>query len=129
MVADFGAYLRELRDVRTHPEATPELSLRQALITVLREAAGAGLAIFGEVTTVEGQPDIIVKRGPLVVGYGETKAPGTMHQLEGVLDTPQLVAYRRLPNLLLTDYLHFILLRDGVEVRRAHSGTMSLKSP
>ncbi len=119
MVADFGAYLRELRDVRTHPEATPELSLRQALITVLREAAGAGLAIFGEVTTVEGQPDIIVKRGPLVVGYGETKAPGTMHQLEGVLDTPQLVAYRRLPNLLLTDYLHFILLRDGVEVRRA----------
>jgi hypothetical protein len=119
MAADFGAYLRELRDVRTHPEATPELSLRQALITVLREGAGAGLTIFGEVTTVEGQPDIIVKRGPLVVGYGETKPPGTMHQLEAVLDTPQLAAYRRLPNLLLTDYLHFILLRDGGEVRRA----------
>jgi hypothetical protein len=86
---------------------------------LLREAATAGLTIFGEAASVEGQPDIIVKRGPLVVGYGETKSPGTMAQLEAVLATPQLAAYCRLPNLLLTDYLHFILFRAGVEVRRA----------
>jgi len=118
MTADFGVYLRELRHIREQPEATPELSLRHPLMTLMRDLAPTGTTIFGEAASVEGQPDVIVKRGSLVVGYGETKAPGTIHQLEAVLETPQLAAYRRLPNLLLTDYLHFILLRDGVEVRR-----------
>ncbi len=118
MTADFGVYLHELRHIREQPEATPELSLRHPLVTLMTDLAPAGTTIFGEAASVEGQPDVIVKRGSLVVGYGETKAPGTIRQLEAVLDTPQLAAYRRLPNLLLTDYLHFILLRDGVEVRR-----------
>jgi len=86
---------------------------------LLREIAGAGIAVFPEVGTDVGQPDVIAKAGPLVIGYGETKAPGTIRQLERVLDTDQLLAYRRLPNLVLTDYLHFLLLRDGVEVARA----------
>lgn len=118
--ADFGAYLADLRRIREHPEATPELSLRQPLVTLLNNLAGAAVDVIAEVGSAEGQPDLIAKRGPLVVGYGETKAPGTIRQLEAVLDTPQLMAYRRLPNLLLTDYLHFILLRDGVEIRRTN---------
>jgi len=75
--------------------------------------------VFPEVGTDVGQPDLIAKAGPLVVGYGETKAPGTVQQLEAVLDTPQLIPYRGLPNLVLTDYLTFILLRSGVQVARA----------
>jgi hypothetical protein len=118
-VADWPAYLRELREVRAQPEATAELSLRTALVTLLREIAGPAIAVFPEAGTDVGQPDLIAKVGPLVIGYGETKAPGTIRALEAVLDTRQLIAYRQLPNLVLTDYLHFILLRDGVEVARA----------
>ena len=118
-VANWAAYLRDLRDVRAQPEATAELSLRTALVTLLREIAGPGITLFPEAGTDVGQPDLIAKVGPLVIGYGETKAPGTIRALEGVLDTRQLIAYRQLPNLILTDYLHFILLRDGVEVARA----------
>lgn len=118
MPADFGAYLRELRHIRSQPEATPELSLRHPLVGLLQDLAPAGTTVFAEAASVEGQPDLIVKRGALVVGYAETKAPGSIRQLEAVIGTPQLAAYRRLPNLLLTDYIHFILFRDGVEVRR-----------
>jgi len=119
LAADWGAYLRELREVRGHPEATAELSLRPALINLGRALAGEGVALFPEAGTEVGQPDLIIKAGPQVIGYAETKAPGTIRQLETVLDTPQLLAYRRLPNLVLTDYLHFLLLRDGAEVARA----------
>jgi hypothetical protein len=118
-VADWVGYLREVHELRQQPEATRELSLRQPLVNLVREIAGAGISVFAEVGTWVGQPDLIAKVGPQAVGYGETKPPGTMHQLEGWLETPQLAAYRQLPNLLLTDYLHFILLRDGVEVARA----------
>lgn len=118
-MADWARYLREIRDIRTQPEATAELSLRQALVNLLREIAGPGVTVFPEAGTDVGQPDVIAKAGPLVVGYGETKAPGTLRQLERVLDTQQLLAYRRLPNLVLSDYIHFLLLRDGVEVARA----------
>jgi hypothetical protein len=119
VVADWAEYLREIHEIRDQPEATAELSVRQALVTLLREIAGAGITIFPEVGSEVGQPDLIAKIGPLVVGYGETKPPGTIRQLERVLDTDQLLAYRQLPNLVLTDYLHFLLLRDGVEVGRA----------
>jgi len=117
-MADWGRYLRELREIREQPEATAELSLRQGLVTLLRELR-PDLTIFAEAASEVGQPDLIVKSGIQVVGYGETKAPGTIRQLEQVLDTRQLTAYRTgLPNLLLTDYLHFILLREGAEVAR-----------
>ena len=119
MPADWPAYLRELHEVRGHREATPELSLRPALITLARALAPAGVTAFPEAGSDVGQPDLIAKHASLVVGYGETKAPGTMRELVRVLDSPQLLAYRQLPNLLLTDYLHFLLLRDGVEVARA----------
>lgn len=118
-MADWAGYLRELRQVREQPEATAELSLRHALVTLLREIGGPTITVFAEAGTDVGQPDLIAKVGPQVVGYGETKAPGSMRALEGVLETRQLAAYRTgLPNLLLTDYLHFILLRDGAEVAR-----------
>jgi hypothetical protein len=118
-VADWPGYLQELRVLRAQPEATAELSLRQALVTLLRDLAGPDITVFAEVGIEVGQPDLIAKVGPQVIGYGETKAPGTIRHLENVLETPQLLAYRQLPNLVLTDYLHFILLRDGVEVARA----------
>ena len=117
-MADWRRYLRELREIREQPEATAELSLRQGLVTLLRELR-PDLTIFAEAAAAVGQPDLIVKSGVQVVGYGETKPPGTIRQLEQILDTRQLAAYRAgLPNLLLTDYLHFILLRDGAEVAR-----------
>jgi hypothetical protein len=119
LAADWTAYLRELREVRGHAEATPELSLRPALITLGRALAARTVTLFPEAGTEVGQPDLVAKSGALVIGYGETKAPGSIRQLESVLETPQLLAYRHLPNLILTDYLHFLLLREGIEVARA----------
>jgi hypothetical protein len=118
-VADWDTYLRELRALRSEPEATAELSQRPRIVNLLREIAATDVRVFTEAGLTEGQPDLIAKQGPLVVGYGETKAPGPLGALERVLRTEQLIGYRRLPNLLVTDYLHFILVREGNEVGRA----------
>ena len=93
--------------------------MRTAIVDLLRDLAPSGVMVFPEASSEEGQPDLIAKQGPLVVGYGETKAPGPITRLERRLTSEQIIGYRRLPNLLLTDYVHFLLIRDGVEVARA----------
>jgi hypothetical protein len=111
-------YLRLLGRIREQPEANPELSLREPLLELLRafgEAAGRrGLMVAPEASAGDvGQPDIFIKDGPRLIGFAETKAPGTA--LARLLRTSaQLKRYSEsLPNWILTDYYLFVFIENG----------------
>ncbi len=69
--------------------------------------------------TEAGNPDFRVWDGQSkIIGYVEAKKPG--ENLEAVAQSEQLERYRgTFPNVVLTDFFHFILYRDGVEIARA----------
>ena len=116
-------YLRQLGRLRRQPESTPELSLREPLLELVR-TFGASLGRHGLIVAPEasagaiGQPDIYIKDGPRLIGFVETKAPGAA--LTKLLKTSsQLKGYSgSLPNWVLTDYYVFIFIENG-EVGRA----------
>ena len=70
--------------------------------------------------TEAGNPDFRVWDGTgRITGYLEAKTPGA--NLDALAQSEQLRRYRAtFPNVVLTDFLTFILYRDGVEVARAH---------
>jgi hypothetical protein len=116
-----SAYLRDLSKLRKQTEATPELSLREPLLQLIRalasEAGRTNLLIAPEADAEEaGQPDIFVKAGPRLVGFVETKPPTT--DIGKWLRTDkQGRRYREsLPNWIATDYYRFIFIRDGSAV-------------
>jgi predicted helicase len=128
-VADGPAtnYLRQLARLRRQAEATPELTLREPLLSLLRAlAANSGrprLLVAPEAAAEKaGQPDIFVKDEPRLVGFVETKAPGT--DIGRWLTTSkQGRRYREfLPNWVVTDYYRFILVRDGERVGQLELG-------
>lgn len=116
-----ATYLRDLARVRRAAEATPELSLREPLLRFVREVAAQSgrpnVLVAPEADAEQaGQPDVFIKDGPRLVGFIETKAPGTDigRWLSG---TRQSKRYRdSLPNWVVTDYYRFIFIRDGEEV-------------
>jgi hypothetical protein len=72
------------------------------------EALEAGITATNEPRQVTecGKPDMAVYRGPVLLGYLETKDIGI--NLDAEEKSPQLKRYRdALPNLILTDYLEF----------------------
>ena len=67
-------YLRKLQRLQRQPESTPELSLREPLLELLRaygsEAGRHNLIIAPEASAgAVGQPDIYVKDGPRLIGF------------------------------------------------------------
>ena len=64
-----------------------------------------------------GAPDFKIKRYEATVGYVETKSVGA--DLDTALKSDQLTKYRQLSdNIILTDYLEWIWLRDGHIIKR-----------
>lgn len=129
MGIDVTAYLQRLAKLRKQIESTPELSLREPLLDLLNDLASevgrSTLLIAPEAMAGEaGQPDIFLKDGPRLVGFVETKAPGT--DLGRWLSrTEQARRYREsLPNWVLTDYYRFFFLRDGERI-----GELELADP
>jgi hypothetical protein len=121
------SYFRALAQVRKQPEATPELSLREPLLSLLRQLATElgrpRLLIAPEAAAEEaGQPDVFIKAGPRLVGFVETKAPGT--DIGRWLKTsPQARRYRAsLGNWAVTDYYRFIFVREGDETAHLEIG-------
>lgn len=112
-------YLADLARLRAQPESTPELSLREPLLVLVRELAArvgrTGLLIAPEADAERaGQPDVFIKSGPRLVGFMETKAPGT--DIGAWLrNSDQARRYRdSLPNWIATDYYRFVTIRDGL---------------
>jgi hypothetical protein len=106
MTDPFKTYLQSLQADLARGNAS-EHTHRPALKTLL-ESLGERLTATNEPKQVTecGKPDIAVYRGPVLLGYVETKDVGI--NLDAEERNPQLKRYRdALPNLILTDYLEF----------------------
>jgi hypothetical protein len=117
--ATIRRYLEALRDKQLVAAAT-ELTYREPLADFLRTAAqelGFGAVNVNAELSMKliGKPDFqVTNANGAPIGYGETKAMGTAADFEKALESEQLHRYRRnLGNLLATDYLRFVLYRDG----------------
>lgn len=103
--------LRQDRDDKT------EHSDRGALLTLLNAAAddaGPGIRIIHEAKKVAGSgaPDFKVMKAAMILGYVENKTVG--ENLDHILKSDQIARYKALSNnILLTDYLQFIWIKDG----------------
>jgi hypothetical protein len=110
----FEKYLLSLRQDRG--EKT-ELSDRGALETLLKAAAEQAdptIRVIHEAKKVRGKggPDFKVMKTAMILGYVEDKTIG--ENLDQVLKSDQIARYKQLSNnILLTDYLQFIWIKDG----------------
>jgi len=106
MTEPFKTYIQTLQADLARGNAS-EHTHRPALKTLL-ESLGERLTATNEPRQITecGRPDIAVYRGPVLLGYVETKDVGV--NLDAEERGPQLKRYREaLPNLILTDYLEF----------------------
>ncbi|MFZ0051799.1 MAG: type ISP restriction/modification enzyme [Desulfobaccales bacterium] len=89
------------------------------------EALEAGITATNEPRQVTecGKPDMAIYRGPVLLGYLETKDVGV--NLDTEEKGPQLKRYRdALPNLILTDYLEFRWYVKGERRAKVSLGTV-----
>ena len=123
MESEIKNYFREVGAVKKQRGAT-EFSYRTPLENLLRTLSPKGFSVVQEPSRVGGvgAPDFRVSgAGGAVVGYVECKKPG--ENLDDLIRGVQIKKYQNLsPNILLTDYQHFILLRDGKEAARTSPG-------
>lgn len=117
MVDYFETYLRELQSLYLSGEAT-EPSYYPYLKKFLEESAkhkGKFIDVFSNPKKTEGGlPDFLLKTDGKIVGYIEAKDI-IIRDLDKISKTEQLTRYRScLPNLILTNFLEFILFREGV---------------
>ena len=122
------AYLAALRRIPLDHQT--EMTGRSALQSLLEAAITAfgptkAVVIHEPRRVTEGAPDFQVRQALGIVGYVENKSVG--HDLSGLVRRdPQIAKYRRLtPNLLVTDYLRFILVTP-TETVEASLGPQSL---
>ena len=119
MESEIKNYFREVGAVKKQRGAT-EFSYRTPLENLLRTLSPKGFSVVQEPSRVGGvgAPDFRVSGvGGAVVGYVECKKPG--ENLDDLIRGVQIKKYQNLsPNILLTDYQHFILLRNGAEADR-----------
>jgi len=110
----FEKYLHTLRQDR---DDKTELSDRGALETLLNAAAKEAdpkIRIIHEAKRVpdKGGPDFKAMKAGMILGYVENKTIGA--SLDELLKSDQIARYKQLSgNILLTDYLQFIWLKDG----------------
>ncbi len=93
-----------------------EQTYRPALATLMQTLRDGAVASNDPAHIEAGAPDYTVwiesNSGPLTIGYAEAKDIGI--SLDTTENSEQLARYRKLPNLVLTDYLEFRWYRDGV---------------
>ena len=121
MAGPFTAYFNAIKSLDA-AEAT-EHTLRGALETLLNAIAAdarLNVRVIHEPKrdkTKLGAPDFKIKLNEATLGYLETKSIGD--NLDAVLQSAQIAKYKRLSgNLILTDYLEWLWLRDGKIIKR-----------
>ncbi|MFH1596582.1 MAG: DNA methyltransferase, partial [Pseudomonadota bacterium] len=126
MVEAFKAYFDQIKnlDVKDSTEHT----LRPALDHLLNALAeGKKIKVIHEHKrdpTGKGAPDFKFKTNECILGYLENKKIG--EKLDQFLKSDQIVKYNRLSgNLILTNYLEWIWLKDGAIVKRETLGYLS----
>ncbi len=121
MAGPFTAYFNAIKSLDA-AEAT-EHTLRGALENLLNAIAAdarLNVRVIHEPKrdkTKLGAPDFKIKLNEATLGYLETKSIGD--NLDAVLQSAQIAKYKRLSgNLILTDYLEWLWLRDGKIIKR-----------
>lgn len=117
----FRTYRKSIQDLYSNNiDDVTELSFRTSLENLLKSFVsekGYKLSVIHEAKRQkEGQPDFKIKNElGINIGYVETKPIG--ENLEQVLESRQLSKYRSISeNIIVTDYLHFILIKKGKPV-------------
>lgn len=123
-----NAYLTALRRIPLDEQT--EMTGRPALQTLLEAAVTAfgpagGVVVHEPKRVAEGAPDYKISQAAGIVGYVENKSVGyDLNRL--IRRDPQIIKYKRLtPNLLVTDYLRFILVTP-TETIEASLGEVSM---
>ncbi len=117
----FKTYFEQLKklDARDATEHTLRPALHNLLIA-LASQQNSKIIVFPEPKHDEsgrGAPDVKFKVGESILGYLENKK--TDENLDKVLKSDQIAKYKKLSgNLLLTNYLEWIWLKDGAVVGR-----------
>src|SRR4030042_5565194 len=123
MIKDFKAYFEQIK--KLDPKDATEHTLRPALDHLLSVLAGKKIKVIHEPKrdeTGKGAPDFKFKtHDERILGYLESKKIG--ENLDQVLRSQQIAKYHRLSgNLILTNYLEWIWLKDGEIVKRETLG-------
>jgi predicted helicase len=78
-------------------------------------SVGAGVLVSPKRTEV-GIPDFLIRKDGEIIGYIEAKTPDS--NLHDVERSEQLQRYRTaLPNLIVTNFLEFVLYKDGTRIK------------
>jgi Type ISP C-terminal specificity domain/N-6 DNA Methylase len=112
----FGAYIKSIGS--SFQKEKTEHTDRGAIKALLQSFAPSGITIIPEPRQVAGSaPDFKVRQNGQIVGYLEAKPLGTgIEELRRIIKTEQITRYRSLsPNLIVTDYLNWIWLKNGRE--------------
>jgi hypothetical protein len=117
-------YLKNLREARSNPLATGELSLRAVLDNIFTQTAAIfnrTVQVVGEAQRiVAGRPDFTVSVNDLPIGYIEAEAYNVnLDQLTGHAKAQNDRFRANLDNFLLTNHLEFRLYVGGDCVDRA----------
>jgi len=118
MVEAFKAYFDQLKnlDVKDSTEHT----LRPALDHLLNALAGKKIKVIHEPKrdpTGKGAPDFKFKTNECILGYLENK--NHTENLDQILRSEQVAKYKQLSgNLILTNYLEWLWLKDGAITKR-----------
>lgn len=119
----FKIYFEQIKklDVADATEHTLRPALQNLLASIAKEnPLSATLQIIHEPkkdTEGKGAPDFKIKKHECIVGYLENKK--TDQSLDRTLKSDQIVKYKKLSNnLIVTNYLEWVWLRDGVINRR-----------
>ncbi|MCX5888469.1 MAG: N-6 DNA methylase [Deltaproteobacteria bacterium] len=125
MVKAFKAYFEQIKNLDLK-DAT-EHTLRPALDHLLNALAATNIRVIHEPKrdeTGKGAPDFKFKTNECILGYLENKKVG--EKLDQFLKSEQIVKYRQLrDNLILTNYLEWLWLKDGEIVKRETLGYLS----
>ncbi|WP_162915101.1 type ISP restriction/modification enzyme [Desertibaculum subflavum] len=127
----FDQYVAALRKtpIDEKTEHTDRAAL-QALLQWMADQTSTGIHVQHEPKRVaeKGAPDFKVTRGGLILGYAENKAIG--ENLDKALKSEQITRYRALsPNIIVTDYLHFIWISKQGMQRETLCHATDLESP
>jgi len=110
----FERYLLLLRQDRDDKTEHSDRGPLETLLNAAAQEADPGIRIIHEAKRVlgSGAPDFKIMKAAMILGYVEDKTIG--ENLDKVLKSDQIARYKKLSsNILLTDYLEFIWIKDG----------------
>jgi hypothetical protein len=116
----FEKYLLLLRQDRGDKTEHSDRGPLESLLNAAAQKADSGIHIIHEAKKVRdfGALDFKVKKAAMILGYVEDKTIG--ENLDQVLKSEQITRYKKFSNnILLTDYLQFIWIKDGNDNGRA----------